>query len=119
MEKHNTFEKLELEILLGMVTKIEKCLLLSGNLQNWLKKQNAADKAMLSDKFFEVSIYRAKLQNDLLEILVDEFNELAQPLGDGIKELLEEIEKTESFIKAMDTLSKVLGLVSRVVTLAA
>ncbi len=120
MSGHNKFELQEK--LLDKVQKIENGLISAYAFRNWLKNDNSLtdkDKAMWSDWIFQVTIYRSQLQNNLLEILVEELNKLAPSLEDGINELLEEINKAEDFIKAMDTLGRVVGLISKVVGLVA
>jgi hypothetical protein len=117
MEKHIEFEALN--ILIDKVTEIENGFLVSDDFHSWLEKQSDTDKAVYSDRIFKVSIYRSKLQNMILVILLDEFNKIVPQLNEGVTNLQRETQETKDFIKAMKTLDKVLGLVARVVTVAA
>jgi hypothetical protein len=103
--------------LLTKVRQIEKCLSLSDEFHEWLKSKDRspAEKAAASDLMLDFMILRGKLKNDELDILADEFDKLKPSLNDGITALRKEVEEMKEFIKALETVGKLIGMIGKVV----
>jgi hypothetical protein len=101
--------------LLRTVKNIETYLLLSRDFRAWLQKRSPKEKALWSDKILEIMTYRMQLENKQLTVLADAFDKLAPELKTGTAALKEELTKLEKFIHAIDTLSKVVGVIAKAV----
>jgi hypothetical protein len=104
--------------LLDIVREIEIDLY-SRDFRQWLKTLTDDQKKVLVSLRTEIGSYRSGLETDILKVLADKLAELDKQLKDAAAELQDEIDKTEDFVKAMEMLGKMIGLVSRAVTLAA
>lgn len=103
---------------LDIIRKIEICLLSSDDLNKWRKSKEGhslKEKAKLSELMLDVSILRGKLETDKLRILADKFDELAPELEAGRNALTKEIEEMKEFIKALETVGKLIGMIGKVV----
>lgn len=107
--------------LLKKVRQIEKCLRSSDEFHEWRKSKDRspAEKAAASDLMLDIIILRGKLENYELDILADEFDKLKPSLDEGIAAFEKAIEEEKDFAKAINTLGNVLGLVGKVVAVAA
>lgn len=66
----------------------------------------------------EITSLRIHLATRDLEIIADELKELSPALETGTKEMEKELEEMKDFIRIIDTVSNVIGLVGKVVKLA-
>ena len=65
----------------------------------------------------EISLLEGKLSNAQLAVIAGKLEELSEDLKAGISNLQREIDKLNNAIAIIDTISSVLGLVARVVSL--
>jgi gas vesicle protein len=93
--------------------------LFSRDFNKWVKKQTEKDKKTCRSLRTEISTYRSQLETSRLRVLADKLEELSPSLTNGIEELQKEIDELNDFIATMETLGKIIGLVSRIVTLVA
>ncbi|MGR0480015.1 MAG: hypothetical protein ACTFAL_01055 [Candidatus Electronema sp. V4] len=102
--------------LLKRFRQIEEYFRSSTELLEWLKSKDCTpdEKAKWSDLMLDVIILRGRLESEEIRILADEFDKLTPSLDDGIQDLKEKVKKKEKFIKALDTLGNVLGMIGKV-----
>lgn len=100
---------------LDLIREIE-LKLFSREFNTWLKTQNEKDKETCGELRTKISKYRSELETDRLRVIAGKLEELSPSFEEGIKELHVEIEEMKEFVKTMETLGKVIGLVSKIVT---
>jgi hypothetical protein len=93
--------------------------LYSPEFRNWVKVQPEENKTKIRSLRAEVISYRSGLETNQLKILADKLDELAPELNQGLAELQKKIDEMKEFMAVLDFLGDVIGLVSRIVTLAA
>lgn len=105
---------------LDTISEIKISLLLSDDLRKWLKDKNrsVAEKVKWSDLILDISIYQTQLENKQLIFLADKFDEFGSEFTVATAELQEQLVETKNFIAAMDTLGRVIGIISQVVSLS-
>ncbi|MCI5150034.1 MAG: hypothetical protein D3916_11715 [Candidatus Electrothrix sp. MAN1_4] len=91
----------------------------SPDFRTWLRKQSDDDRGKLIKLRGKVRSYRIGIETEILKEIADALAELGPPLESAIKDLQDEIDKKEKLVRVIDTLGRVLSLVSRVVGLAA
>lgn len=104
--------------LLDSVREIELSLF-SREFSKWVRMQSDEDKKTCRILRTEISTYRSQLETNRLQTFADKLDELTPSLEKGVEGLQREIEAMGDFVAVMETLGKVIGLVSRTVTLAA
>ena len=92
--------------------------LFSREFRTWLATRTDEERMRLISMRSEIASYRSKLETEQLRILAEKLEELTAELKKGFADMQKVIDDTKDFIAALDTLGRVIGLVSRVVTLA-
>jgi hypothetical protein len=86
--------------------------------RKWVKAQSEPNKAKIGSLRTEVISYRSGLETNQLKVLANKLEELSPELDQGLADLQKEMKNMKDFITFLKILSSVLGLVSRIVTLA-
>lgn len=90
--------------------------LFSREFNRWVRTLSDEDKKKIRVLRTEVSIYRSQLETNQLKVLADKLEELTPDLAAGMKDLQKELDEMNDFIKTVEFLGRVLGVVSRIVT---
>lgn len=101
------------------VRQIEQYLRSSDEVYKWLtsKGRSPEEKAVWSELMLNIIILRGKLDYDELGKLADKFDKLVPQLEAGRDTLEKKIAETKEFVKALETVGKLIGLIVKVVTL--
>lgn len=91
----------------------------SRDFNKWIHKQPEEQKREIRELRTEISNYRSELETRRLKIMADMLDRLAPDLRVGMDEIQSQIDKMEEFISVINLVGRALGLVSRIVTLAA
>jgi hypothetical protein len=110
-----------IEKLLEQVRQTIEYLRSSPEINKWLKSDDCSkeEKAKWRELMVGFLVLEGNLENRELQILVEKFDKLEPEFNEGIFLLKMEIQDMEEFAKAMETLGKVLGLIGKVVAVAA
>ena len=90
----------------------------SPDFRTWLRKQSDDDKGELIKLRSKVRSYRIGIETEIIKTIADALTELGPSLESAVKDLQDEIDKMEKLVWVIDTLGRVLGFVTRVVSLA-
>ena len=93
--------------------------LFSREFRQWVRKQPEDMQARIRSLRTEISIYRSQLETAQLKVLANKLDELSPELTQGVTILQKEMDEMNDFIAVLDVLGRVIGLISRIVTLVA